>query len=113
LVAALKIQSQPLIWSFSLLALVVEFRIKPAHIDAFDVAIRANAKASVDTEPGCRQFDVCRDPNDAALFFLYELYDDEAAIQAHLQSPHFLEMNAATATWVDTKVVRTFKRTQP
>jgi (4S)-4-hydroxy-5-phosphonooxypentane-2,3-dione isomerase len=96
-----------------LLALVVEFHIKPAHIDAFDVAIRANAQASVDTEPGCRQFDVCRDPADAKLFFLYELYDDEAASQAHLQSPHFVQMNAATASWVDAKRVRTLRRTQP
>jgi (4S)-4-hydroxy-5-phosphonooxypentane-2,3-dione isomerase len=95
------------------LALVVEFRIKPAHIDAFDVAIRANAQASMDTEPGCRQFDVCRDPDDAALFFLYELYDDEGAIQAHLQSPHFLQMNAATASWVDAKVVRKLLRQAP
>jgi (4S)-4-hydroxy-5-phosphonooxypentane-2,3-dione isomerase len=96
-----------------LLALVVEFRIKPAHIEAFDVAIRTNAKASVDNEPGCRQFDVCRDPADATLFFLYELYDDEAAIQAHLQSSHFLQMNAATASWVDAKSVRKLSRTQP
>jgi quinol monooxygenase YgiN len=88
------------------LALIVEFRIKAAHVDAFDAAIRYNAQSSIDDEPGCRQFDVCRDPDDAALFFLYELYDDEAAIQAHLQSPHFLQMNAATAPWVDTKVVR-------
>lgn len=96
-----------------MLALIVEFRIKPAHIEAFDVAIRANAQASVDTEPGCRHFDVCRDPDDATLFFLYELYDDEAAIQAHLQSPHFLQMNAATASWVDAKQVRKLSRTQP
>jgi quinol monooxygenase YgiN len=95
-----------------MLALVVEFRIKPAHIDAFAIAIRANAKASVDTEPGCRQFDVCRDPADPALFFLYELYDDEAAIQAHLQSAHFLQMNSATASWVDAKQVRTLTRSQ-
>jgi (4S)-4-hydroxy-5-phosphonooxypentane-2,3-dione isomerase len=96
-----------------MLALVVEFRIKPAHVDAFDAAIRANAQASVEREPGCRQFDVCRDPDDAALFFLYELYDDEAAIQAHMQSPHFLHMNAATAAWVESKVVRKLRRTQP
>ena len=96
-----------------MLALVVEFRIKPQHVEAFDVAIRANARASLDTEPGCRQFDVCRDPADAALFFLYELYDDEAAIQAHLQSPHFLQMNAATASWVDGKQVRKLSRTPP
>ena len=96
-----------------MLVLVVEFRIKAAHVDAFDAAIRCNAQSSMDDEPGCRQFDVCRDPDDAALFFLYELYDDEAAIQAHLQSPHFLQMNAATAPWVDTKVVRKLRRTQP
>jgi quinol monooxygenase YgiN len=96
-----------------MLALVVEFRIKPAHVDAFDAAIHANAQASVVREPGCRQFDVCRDPDDAALFFLYELYDDEAAIQAHLQSSHFLQMNAATAPWVESKGVRKLRRTQP
>jgi autoinducer 2-degrading protein len=94
-------------------ALVVEFRIRPAYIGAFDAAIRANARASTRHEPGCRQFDVCRDPADATLFFLYELYDDEDAIQAHLQSPHFLQMNAATASWVDAKVVRRLTRTQP
>ena len=95
-----------------MLALVVEFRIQAAHIEAFDAAIRANAQAS-HTEPGCRQFDVCRDPADPALFFLYELYDDEAAIQAHLRSPHFLQMDAATAGWVDSKVVRKLRRTPP
>jgi quinol monooxygenase YgiN len=97
----------------AVLALVVEFRIKSAYIDAFDAAIRANAQASVEQEPGCKQFDVCRDPDDAALFFLYELYDDEAAIQAHLRSPHFLQMNAATASWLDAKVVRKLRRAQP
>jgi (4S)-4-hydroxy-5-phosphonooxypentane-2,3-dione isomerase len=97
----------------AMLALVVEFRIKAAHIDAFDIAIRTNAQASLDHEPGCHQFDVCRDPDDAALFFLYELYDDEAAIQAHLASPHFLQMNAATASWVEAKQVRRLRRTPP
>ncbi len=86
--------------------LVVEFRIKPAHITAFETAIIHNARQSLTSEAGCRLFDVCRDPHDDALFFLYEVYDDEAAIQAHLQSSHFLEMNAATADWVDSKSVR-------
>lgn len=96
-----------------MIALIVEFRIHAAHVDAFAAAIGCNARSSLDDEPGCRQFDVCRDPDDAALFFLYELYDDEVAVQAHLQSPHFLQMNAATAAWVDTKVVRKFRRTPP
>jgi quinol monooxygenase YgiN len=91
-------------------ALVVEFRIKPEWVDAFAQAIAHNALASLGQEPGCRLFDVCRDPGDATLFFLYELYVDEAAVQAHLHSPHFLRMNAATASWVDAKTVRRFER---
>ena len=94
-------------------ALIVEFVIKPPFIEAFAQAIIENARASRDTEPGCRQFDVCRDAADPALFFLYELYDDEAAIQAHLRSPHFQALDQATAHWVVSKTVRRLDRTHP
>jgi (4S)-4-hydroxy-5-phosphonooxypentane-2,3-dione isomerase len=93
-----------------MLALVVEFRIKPPFIAAFEEVIAANAQASLDSEPGCRLFEVCRDPADPALFFLYELYDHEAAIDAHLHSPHFIAMSAATSDWVEAKRVRRFVR---
>ncbi len=93
-----------------MLALVVEFRIKANHVNAFDRAITENARLSRKTEPGCRQFDVCRDSADATLFFLYELYDDEAAIQAHLQTAHYQAMNAVTADWVESKLVRKLVR---
>jgi quinol monooxygenase YgiN len=95
------------------IALIVEFRIKPAHVDAFDAAITDNARASREQEPGCRQFDVCRDPNDKQLFFLYELYDDQAAIDAHMQSAHFQAMNTQTTDWVESKLVRPLVRTAP
>jgi quinol monooxygenase YgiN len=94
-------------------ALVVEFRIQPQFVHDFAAAIEDNARASRETEPGCRQFDVCRDPADPTLFFLYELYDDEAAIQAHLESAHFLQMDQRTAGWVHSKVVRKLQRTAP
>jgi quinol monooxygenase YgiN len=94
-------------------ALIVEFRIQPAHIDAFHSAIVDNARASRDTEPGCRQFDVCRDPADPTLFFLYELYDDDAAIAAHIASGHFKHMDATTAPWVEKKTVWRYQRVAP
>jgi len=94
-------------------ALVVDFRIAPEYVDAFAAAIAENARASREGEPGCRQFDVCCDPADARRFFLYELYDDEAAVQAHLRSPHFLQMNADTADWVLSKTVQRFERIAP
>ena len=96
-----------------MLALVVEFRIKPDHVAAFDVAIAENARLSRETEPGCKQFDICRDAAEPALFYLYELYDDEAAIQAHLASAHFTRMNAQTADWVASKAVRKLVRAAP
>ena len=94
-------------------ALIVEFRIHAPHIDAFAAAIAANARASREQEPGCRQFDVCRDAVEPSLFFLYELYDDEAAVQAHLRAPHFLAMDALTASWVAAKTLRRMQRTEP
>jgi quinol monooxygenase YgiN len=96
-----------------MLVVVVEFQIKPAFIDAFARAIVDNARASRETEPGCRQFDVCRDPGEPSAFFLYELYDDAAAFEAHLQSPHFLQMDGASRTWVEHKNVRRFERIAP
>jgi len=95
------------------LALVVEFRIKPEFVAEFEVAIAENARLSLEVEPGCRQFDVCRDPNDQSLFFLYELYEDLAAIDAHLRSPHFVSMDGATRDWVASKTVRRLTRTNP
>ena len=94
-------------------ALIVEFLIKPAFVDAFAAAIADNARASRETEPGCRQFDVCRDPAEPRLFFLYELYDDEAAVQAHLLAPHFLQMSELSASWVEKKSVWRYQRVAP
>ncbi|MEO8543249.1 MAG: putative quinol monooxygenase [Betaproteobacteria bacterium] len=94
-------------------ALVVTFRIKPAHVAAFDTAITDNARASRETEPGCHQFDVCRDPQDPQLFFLYELYEDDTAIAAHMQSAHFKSMDSITASWIDSKQVVKYQRTAP
>ena len=94
-------------------ALVVEFHIKPEFVRDFAAAVEDNARLSRETEPGCRQFDVCRNPADPTLFFLYELYDDEAAVQAHLSAPHFLQMNEATAGWVQSKNVWRYTRVAP
>lgn len=94
-------------------SLIVDFKIHPAHASAFSAAIAHNARLSIEREPGCRQFDVCRDPVDPTAFFLYELYDDEAAVTAHLNAVHFLEFDALTRDWVEHKQVRRYLRTHP
>ncbi len=41
-------------------------------------------------EPGCRTYEIHRAKDDPRTFLLYEQYDDEAAIEAHRASPHFI-----------------------
>jgi quinol monooxygenase YgiN len=66
----------------------VEFDIAPGKMRAFLPLMLENA-ASSRRESGCRRFDVCRPHDHPGSVFLYEIYDDEAAFQAHLQSSHF------------------------
>lgn len=40
-------------------------------------------------EPGCLMYIVHRHQGAAGSFFIYEQYRDEAALQAHRDSPHF------------------------
>jgi quinol monooxygenase YgiN len=42
-------------------------------------------------EPGCRFYQVHRSTTDPRRFFIYELYDDQAALDAHRAAPHFAE----------------------
>jgi autoinducer 2-degrading protein len=70
--------------------LLLKTQLKPGSHDAFMAAMRVNAAASVRDEPGCLTFDVMRDRSDPDLLWLYEVYVDEAAFEAHTQSAHFL-----------------------
>ncbi len=58
-----------------------------------------NARASVNDEPGCLRFDVVQDANDDHRMWVYEVYKDEAAFQAHTQSRHFLKLRDECAPW--------------
>ena len=85
--------------------IVVEFRIKPGEMAAFRRLMDENARASVRDEGGCRRFDVLENRKDAERILLYEIYDDRAAFDAHLKTPHFATFNAASAPLVAEKTV--------
>ena len=72
-----------------MLALVVSLQVKPGHRDAFLAAITKQAERSFTDEPGCRYFDVTVDTADHHHFTFYELYADQAALDAHRAAPHF------------------------
>jgi (4S)-4-hydroxy-5-phosphonooxypentane-2,3-dione isomerase len=42
-------------------------------------------------EPGCLMYLVHRHKTESRRFFVYEQYKDDAALEAHRSSPHFLQ----------------------
>ena len=61
---------------------------KEGEEDTVAGILRVNAQAT-QAEPGCREFTVWRESGEPRTFVLYEVYDDEAAFQAHRESEHF------------------------
>ena len=91
----------------------VEFEIKAGKLDEFRAQMIANDTASREREPGCLQFDVCADPAKPERIFLYEIYTDRAAFDAHLAAEHFKTFDRTVAPWIAAKVVRTYNRLDP
>ena len=88
------------------LVILVEFLVKPDFVQRFARLISANAKASVEKEPGCRRFDVLLAPDDPCRFVLYEIYDDAAAFDRHIETRHFKAFAAATEGQIVERSVR-------
>ena len=73
----------------SAFTLIVNLQIKPDQVEQFMKMALENAAASRTTEPGCRQFDVLVDPEDATRVAFYEVYDNKQAFESHLETAHF------------------------
>jgi len=86
----------------------VNFTIATGEMAGFMPLMLANARQSLEQEPDCHQFDVCTDPATPQTVFLYEVYQNKAAFDAHLLMPHFLQFNEATAHMIVQKDIQTF-----
>ncbi len=86
----------------------VTFVAKSGDAEAFRARLRRQAADSLGGEPGCHRFDVCADPAAPGRIFLYELYSDEAAFKAHLETPHFKDFDRDVAPWIEEKTVATW-----
>lgn len=93
-------------------AVVVTFRIEAGAVATFLPAVTENAKTSVAQEPGCHRFDVCTDPARPDEVFLYELYTDRAAFDAHLATAHFKAFDTLASGMIAAKDVRTYERVE-
>ena len=73
----------------------VDVDILPGQIDNYLAALQENGAASVH-EPGCRDFIITVSQKDPNHVFIFEVYDDTAAFEAHRQSDHFKKYAATT-----------------
>ena len=68
--------------------IVVQIEPKPDKVEAFLELALFDARNSR-KEPGCLRFDVLKHLDNPPRFSFYEVYQDDAAVQAHRQTPHF------------------------
>jgi quinol monooxygenase YgiN len=90
---------------------LVKVRIKPDQRQRFLDAIEHDALHSEGDEPGCLRFNVIRDRQDENVYFFYEIYKDEAALEAHRAAPHFKVWQEAAAVALDGQPERTLCET--
>jgi autoinducer 2-degrading protein len=77
----------------------VHAHVQPEHREAFLAATLENACAAI-LEPGNLRFDVLQQADDPNRFLLYEVYRDEAAVEAHKQTTHYAAWRDAVAPWM-------------
>ena len=81
-----------------MLAMWVKVRVKPGERERFLKAIEVDALGSERDEPGCYRFNVLQDSADPNVYYFYEVYEDQAALEKHRTMPHYATWRAAADT---------------
>ena len=81
-----------------MLAMWVKVRVKPDARERFLKAIEVDALGSERDEAGCVRFNVLQDAQDQNVYYFYEVYRDEKALEAHRAAPHYAVWRAAADT---------------
>ena len=68
---------------------IATFNVNPGAMSEFLAIAQADARDSVANEPGCQHFDAVIPEDAPDHLVLYEVYDDRAAFERHLEQPHY------------------------
>jgi quinol monooxygenase YgiN len=79
---------------------VAEIEIDPARLDAYQAAVSEEIETSVRVEPGVLALYAVAEKDNPAHIRVFEIYADEDAYRAHLETPHFKKYKAATQDMV-------------
>ena len=81
-----------------MIAIWVKVKVKADRRADFLKAIEVDALGSERDEPGCMRFNVLQDGQDPNVYYFYEVYRDQAALEAHREAPHYAVWRAAADT---------------
>ena len=84
-----------------MISIFVTIQVKAGFREQFAEASLGDAQGSVRDEPGCFRFDILQDGSDPNRFYLYEVYADQAALEAHRQAPHYKKWRETVQDWFD------------
>jgi len=84
----------------SKVAIVVKLRVKAGQRDAITAAVQPGLETA-QGESGTLTYIFHHDLGDENVVWLYELYEDDAAAQAHLGSAAFASFSKSLAPFVD------------
>ena len=84
-----------------MISIFVTIRIKSGFFDRFVDAVYDDGKGSVRDEDGCFRFDVLKNSSTQNTIHLYEVYRDNAALEAHRSSPHYIKWRSTVEPWFD------------
>jgi autoinducer 2-degrading protein len=73
----------------------VNIDVVPGQIENYLAAIKEVGATAIKTEPGCSEFDITVSQKDPNRLFIFEVYDNTAAFDAHLKSDHYKKYAAA------------------
>ncbi len=79
---------------------VAEIEIDPVQLDAYLAAVKEEIETSVRVEPGVLALYAVAAKENPAYIKVFEIYADEDAYKAHLETPHFKKYKAATQDMV-------------
>lgn len=80
----------------NLVVRIARLQIDSAQMDAYKVALKEHAETAVRVEPGVLNLYAVYEKNNPTHVTVFEIYANEAAYKAHLQTPHFLKYKSGT-----------------
>jgi 4-carboxymuconolactone decarboxylase len=87
---------------------LAELEIDPVQLDSYKAALKEEIDASIRLEPGVLTLYAVSEKDNPVQIWIFEIYANEDAYKAHLETPHFKKYKTSTQAMVKSlKLVET------